>query len=130
MLEADASAGLAEKMAKGQDGSGSISLTAYTPNELTYSYDAPKAALAVFSEIYYPGWKAWLDGDRTKEVDVLRADWTLRAAALPAGNHTLTMRFEPSSYKTGEHVSRASSILLILLLLGSLAFGFVPLRKK
>ena len=130
VLEADASAGLAEKMATGQDVSGSITLTAYTPNELTYSYDAPKAALAVFSEIYYPGWKAWLDGDRTKEVDVLRADWTLRAAALPAGNHTLTMRFEPSSYKTGEHVSRASSILLILLLLGSLAFGSVPLRKK
>ena len=55
----------------------------------------------------------------------MRADWTLRAAVLPAGSHTLTMRFEPTSYKTGARISRASSILLILLLLGSVALIFV-----
>ena len=102
-----------------------ISLTSYTPNELTYTYSTPSEAMAVFSEIYYPGWNAWLDGDRNKPVEVLRADWTLRAAVLPAGEHTLTMRFEPTSYKTGARVSRASSILLILLLLGSVALLFV-----
>ena len=106
----------------------SITLTAYTPNELTYSYDTPEEALAVFSEVYYPGWKAWLDGDRSKSVDVLRADWTLRAAILPAGQHTLSMRFEPSSYKTGANVSRAASILLILLLLGSAAGAWLSSR--
>ena len=105
----------------------SILLTAYTPNELTYSYSTPSEALAVFSEIYYPGWNAWLDGDRSKPVEVMRADWTLRAAVLPEGEHTLTMRFEPTSYKTGAHVSRASSILLILLLLGSVA-GLLAFR--
>ena len=107
----------------------SITITAYTPNELTYTYSTPSDALAVFSEIYYPGWNAWLDGDRTKSVEVLRADWTLRAAVLPAGDHTLTMRFEPTSYKTGARASRASSILLILLLLGSVA-GLLAFHKK
>ena len=106
-----------------------ISLTTYTPNELTYSYSTPEEALAVFSEIYYPGWNAWLDGDRAQGVEVLRADWTLRAAVLPAGDHTLTMRFEPTSYKTGERVSRASSILLILLLLGSAATMVLAARR-
>ena len=107
----------------------SITLTTYTPNELTYTYSTSSDALAVFSEIYYPGWNAWLDGDRAKSVEVLRADWTLRAAVLPAGDHTLTMRFEPTSYRTGARISRVSSILLILLLLGSVA-GLLAFRPR
>ena len=95
-----------------------IELTDYTPNELRYRYSAETPRLAIFSEIYYPdGWKASVDGE---EIDVLRADWTLRAALLPAGEHTLVMRFAPQSYKTGASVSRASSITLLLLVLLSL----------
>ena len=105
-----------------------ITLTAYAPNELKYHYSASSDRLAVFSEIYYPdGWKAQVDGS---PVDVLRADWTLRAAQLPAGEHDLVMRFEPASYRTGAAVSRASSITLILLLLLSVAGLFLPARKK
>ena len=105
-----------------------ITLTAYAPNELRYHYTASADRLAVFSEIYYPdGWKAQADG---APVDVLRADWTLRAAQLPAGDHDLVMRFEPASYRTGANISRASSITLILLLLLSIAGLFLPARKK
>lgn len=94
-----------------------IAMVEYAPNELTYSYEAASDRTAVFSEVYYPdGWTTWLDGDRDKTVDVFRADWTLRAADLPAGKHTLTMRFEPRSYAVGSGVSRACSALLILLL--------------
>ena len=105
-----------------------ITLTAYAPNELKYHYSTSSDRLTVFSEIYYPdGWKAQVDGS---PVDVLRADWTLRAAQLPAGEHDLVMRFEPASYRTGAAVSRASSITLILLLLLSVAGLFLPARKK
>ena len=105
-----------------------IVLTAYAPNELKYHYSASADRLAVFSEIYYPdGWKAKVDG---APVDVLRADWTLRAAALPAGEHDLVMRFEPASYRVGANVSRASSITLLLLLLLSIGGLFLPARKK
>ena len=84
--------------------------------------------LAVFSEIYYPnGWKAKVDG---APVDIFRADWTLRAAQLPAGEHDLVMRFDPDSYRIGANVSRASSITLILLLLLSIVGLFLPARKK
>ena len=110
------------------DSSDVITLTAYAPNELRYHYTASADRLAVFSEIYYPdGWKAKVDG---APVDVLRADWTLRAAQLPAGEHDLVMRFEPASYRTGANISRASSITLILLLLLSIAGMFLPARKK
>jgi hypothetical protein len=110
------------------DSTDTIVLTAYTPNELRYRYKASADRLAVFSEIYYPdGWKANVDGT---PVDVLRADWTLRAAVLPAGEHHIVMRFEPDSYRIGANVSRASSITLLLLLLLSIAGMFLPARKK
>ena len=110
------------------DSADTIVLTTYAPNELRYHYSASADRLAVFSEIYYPdGWKAEVDG---KPVDVLRADWTLRAAELPAGEHDLVMRFEPDSYRTGANISRASSITLILLLLLSIGGLFLPARKK
>ena len=110
------------------DTTDTIVMTAYAPNELRYHYTASADRLAVFSEIYYPnGWKAQVDG---APVDVLRADWTLRAAQLPAGEHDLVMRFEPDSYRIGANVSRASSITLILLLLLSVAGLFLPARKK
>ena len=110
------------------DSSDVIILTAYAPNELRYHYTASANHLAVFSEIYYPdGWKAQVDG---APVEVLRADWTLRAAELLAGEHDLVMRFAPDSYRVGANISRASSITLILLLLLSVAGLFLPARKK
>ena len=110
------------------DTSDTIVLTAYAPNELRYHYTASADRLAVFSEIYYPdGWSATVDG---APVEVLRCDWTLRAAALPAGEHDIVMRFAPRSYRIGANVSRASSIALLLLLLLSVGGLFLPPRKK
>ena len=123
-----------------------ITLTHYAPNELRYSFSTDSERAAVFSEIYYPkGWKAWIEpagaygevrggryqptGDG-KPADLFRADWMLRGAVLPEGEGQLIMRFEPESYKIGENVSRASSILLILLLIGSAAGMFLASRRK
>ena len=124
--------GMGRDMATLPDGVGdedSIELLTYTPNELTYRYSASVNRLAVFSEIYYPnGWTAWLE-DGTP-VQLMRCDWTLRAAMLPAGEHTLVMRFAPDSYRTGAAVSRACSIVLLLIVLASIAGMFLPCRKK
>ena len=112
-----------------------ITLTHYAPNELRYDFCTDSERAAIFSEVYYPkGWKAWIepagtygevvDGRyqptaQTEEVDIFRADWILRGVILPEGEGTLIMRFEPQSYVVGENTSRISSILLILLLIGS-----------
>ena len=99
--------------------SDSIVMTSYAPNELHYRYSAVGKRLAVFSEIYYPdGWHATVDG---KPVDLFRADWTLRAALLPAGDHELVMTFLPDSYRQGALISAIASIALLLLLVFSLA---------
>lgn len=99
------------------DSSATIGLTAYAPNELRYHYSVAEPTLAVFSEVYYPeGWHAWIE-DSGVEVPVFRADWILRAAVLPAGEHDLVMRFDPESVSVSAAVSRASSIAIIILLL-------------
>ena len=103
----------------------SIGMVSYAPNELHYEYTSASDRLAVFSEISYPGWKATVDGE---PLDLLRADWTLRAALLPAGRHSVVMRFDPDSYRTGAAVSRVSSILLLLLL--SVGIAGIKFAKK
>ena len=129
-----------------EESSDQISLTHYAPNELRYSYRTYAERAAIFSEIYYPkGWKAWIepagaygevrDGhyqptSGAREVELFRADWMLRGAVVPEGEGQLIMRFEPDSYQLGENVSRASSIVLILLLLGSAAVAILYDRRK
>ncbi|RLD79271.1 MAG: hypothetical protein DRJ15_09805, partial [Bacteroidetes bacterium] len=80
---------------------------------------------AVFSEVYYPnGWNAFIDGEPAEHF---RANWILRAMVIPAGNHTIEFKFQPTIYKTGEAISLVSSILLLLLVL---VFGVVEIRKN
>ena len=106
----------------------SIEMTSYAPNELHYHYTAATERLAVFSEIYYPnGWHATVDG---QPVKLLRADWTLRAALLPAGEHEVVMTFLPDSYKQGALVSSITSIGLLLLLLVSIGLLFYTEKKN
>lgn len=110
-----------------------VEMVSYAPNCLRYHYSTPQERLAVFSEIYYPkGWKAWVEtaDGQSVELELIRADWTLRAALLPAGEGDVVMRFDPESYRIGAAVSRASSALLLLVVLLSLAGCLWDPRKR
>ena len=105
-----------------------IEMTSYAPNELHYRYSASAPRLAVFSEIWYPdGWHATVDGE---PIGLLRADWTLRAALLPAGEHELVMTFLPESYRVGALVSAIASIVLLLLLVILLCVQVLDIQRK
>ena len=98
-----------------RDTSARIQLTEYSPNRLQYEYSASEEQLAVFSEVYYPeGWHMYIDGE---EANLFRANYILRAALLPAGQHQVEMKFEPRSYYAGTTISNYSSMLLMILLL-------------
>ena len=91
-----------------------IFLTEYKPNYLKYTSNSKRDGIAVFSEIYYDkGWNAYIDGQLMPHF---RANYVLRAMQIPAGNHLIEFKFEPSTYNLGEAVSLVSSILLFLLL--------------
>lgn len=101
-----------------------IRLTKYLPDQLDYAYQLSEERVAVFSEVYYPkGWHLYCDG---KEIPIGRVNYTLRAAVLPAGSHTLHMEFVPDALAI-DNWCIALIIIGILLSIGSLAW---PLYKK
>ena len=96
-----------------------VELRSYTPNKATYHTTTTHPRLLIFSEVYYPhGWKLMLDGKQ--ELPLIRADYVLRAAYIPAGTHELEMTFDPSSIHRTELIAGVSTALLILLLVGAL----------
>jgi hypothetical protein len=103
------------------DSAALIDLKNYDPKTLTYAVrGCTTDRLAVFSELFYevPGqrWIAEADG---KEVDVIRVNYVLRAAVLPAGTKEVVFRFEPTTYTTGEQIDLGFSVLLVLALAGA-----------
>ncbi len=101
-----------------------IVLTKYELDRLDYTYSLTNERVAVFSEIYYPtGWHLYCDGE---EIPLGRVNYTLRAAVLPAGEHTLHMEFVPAALATDKWCM-ALLILSILLSCGGLTW---PLYKK
>ena len=106
------------------DSTASIALSGYHPDLMTYSFNAANEQLAIFSEVYYDkGWNAYLNGEKAPHF---RVNYLFRGMVVPAGNHTIEFKFEPETYYTGEKVSLASSIILLLLVVGSMA---MQLRK-
>lgn len=104
----------------GPDSTATIKLVVHAPNYMKYQSQSSADGLSVFSEIYYPGWVARIDG---KEVPVLRADYILRAVEIPSGNHTIEFKFEPKAYTVGNKVTMASSWIALLILLVSLGWS-------
>ncbi|MBA2277026.1 MAG: YfhO family protein [Chloroflexia bacterium] len=79
-----------------------VEVTAYLPDEirLTTLTDAP--GLLVLSEVYDPGWRAYVDGE---EVELYRTNYLFRGVAVPAGAHDVELRYDPSSLRTGLFIS-------------------------
>jgi hypothetical protein len=110
------------------DSTGTITQTSNRMNSLQYESESGSAGLAVFSEIYYPGWVATIDGN---EANILRVNYILRGLEIPAGKHTIVFRFEPKAYTVGNKVTTASSWLVLILLLGSIYWSLrEPMEQK
>jgi len=92
---------------------GDIALTEYHPGYWKYESNNAGDGFAVFSEIHYPkGFEVTIDG---QAVDMLRANYILRALAIPAGNHVVEFKFVPKIYTGGTIVMQIFSILVVLL---------------
>lgn len=95
-----------------KDSLSSIRLTSYTPNRLTYETNNAQDGIAVFSEIYYPdGWHVTIDG---QPAELARADYILRTMYVPAGQHTIEMRFDPTSLHVTEGIAYGALTLLVI----------------
>ena len=103
-----------------------IELTRYeNPGNLFYESESVENGLAVFSEVYYKTWKAFIDGE---EVPVLRANYILRAIEIPAGKHQIEFRCKDELLVKTQIVSIVSSIVIILVIILLLVFH-IKLKK-
>lgn len=97
-------------------GEGTAQLTQYAPNRLAYTVESDKGGLLVFSEIYYPGWQATVDG---QPAELGRVNYVLRAMKVAAGKHEVVLEFRPTSVSTTNTVAYIAIALILILLIGA-----------
>ena len=96
------------------DSTASVVMTQYHPEGCTYSTSSSKESLLILSEIWYPeGWSATIDGET---VDIIRANYILRALIIPAGEHEVQLSYEPQGVATAVILGNVGSLLLLLFL--------------
>ena len=109
-----------------QDDMAVVKLTKYEPNELTYDIRSANGGVVVFSEIYYPGWTATVDG---QSAELGRVDYVLRALNVKAGNHKVVLTFKPKSIRETETVAYIAFALLIVAIVAGVWFEERRKRK-
>jgi hypothetical protein len=75
-----------------------VTWNSYGPNGFEMVVNSNRDALLVVSELWYPGWRATING---AETEIVRADWLLRAVAIPAGRSTVRFNYRPQSLLLG-----------------------------
>ena len=88
-----------------------ITLSKQQPNQLEYQSSNSHDGFAVFSEIYYTGWNAYIDG---KKVDHQMVNYTFRGMFIPKGKHEIIFKFEPKIIRTGTNITLLFSIITLL----------------
>ena len=104
-----------------------IKLISYEPNKLEYDVDSKTGGAVVFSEIYYPGWKSFIDG---KEVAHGRANYILRAMNVPSGKHTITFTFDPDSIHVTETIAFLAIALIVIMCFAYISYIIFRRVKK
>jgi hypothetical protein len=107
-----------------QDTASIVTITDYEPNQLKYDVNSGKGGVIVFSEIYYPGWTATVDGE---PAELGRVNYILRALNVKPGKHEVVLSFFPKSVDTTETIAYTAYGVLILVLLGAV---FMEYRRR
>ena len=107
-----------------QDTASVVTITEYEPNRLKYNVNTGKGGVLVFSEIYYPGWTATVDGE---PVELGRVDYILRALNIKPGKHEVELAFFPTSVNTTETIAYLAYVVLLLIIAGAV---FIEWRKR
>jgi len=98
-----------------------VRVASYAPDKIVFDVYSPADSFMVVSEVWYPGWKAYVDG---REKRIYRTDYLLRGLTVPAGEHKVVMEFKPGIFRLGEAVS------LLTLIFFAAVLGWPVYKKK
>ena len=102
-------------------------ITAYDVNKVAYEVNTDKGGILVFSEIYYPGWTATVDGS---PVEVGRVNYLLRAINIKPGKHKVELAFFPKSVDNTERAAYSAIAILLLALLAAVGKYIIAKRNS
>ena len=110
-----------------QDSTSMAKVISYEPNSLTYDVSSKNGGVLVFSEIYYNGWTATVDGE---PVEIGRVNYVLRAINIKGGKHKVVLEFKPTSVKTTEAIAYAALAIIVLTIILSCVIMVRNDKKK
>ncbi len=90
---------------------GEVNLISENANEINLTVTSDTNGFVVISDVWYPGWKAEIDGHR---LDVLKANYLFRAVSVPAGKHELRLFYQSGSFYLGAVISLLSILILVI----------------
>ena len=96
--------------ARRSDASGVFELTIYRPDAMVIETQANEPGYLFVSEIFYPGWKAFIDGQPTR---ILRGNYLFRVVEIPAGRHQVLLEFDPWTIKAGTGITLLTAFLIL-----------------
>jgi len=102
--------------------SGQVEITSYRPDRIVLTAEATGKAYLFFSEIFYPGWRAFMDG---QPVRILRGNHLFRVLEFPEGRHSIVLEFSPWTIRLGSAVT-----IVLLLALGAFSLYVVFRQRK
>jgi uncharacterized membrane protein YfhO len=94
----------------GSGGPGTVRVRHYRNHLVEVDTQADGRRLLVLTDLFYPGWRADVDG---REVPIQRANFAFRAVSVPAGTHTVRFRFVPDSVRIGGLISAIALTLAV-----------------
>ena len=110
-----------------QDTLSVVRIKSYEPNQVSYEVESSKGGVIVFSEIYYPGWTATVDG---VEQELGRVDYVLRALQVKPGKHEIVLSFFPKTITRTETIAYIALVILLLLIVAIVAREVRAARTK
>ena len=97
-----------------------VHIVNYEPSRITLDVELGKEGILVLSEVFYPGWGAYVDGSPT---EIRRANYALRAVEVEGGPHRVEFLYDPVSLKAGTLIS------MITLLSAGAMIGWIAMRQ-
>ena len=110
-----------------QDTLSVVRIKSYEPNQVSYEVESGKGGVIVFSEIYYPGWTATVDG---VEQELGRVDYVLRALQVKPGKHEIVLSFFPKTITRTETIAYVALAILLLLVIGLAVQGWRKAKRS